>query len=253
MAQSFYPNVTVIGTRALTDIGVVDPEGGLVPSTTQLNDVMQVMNFIATAWISYGMQVWCQKTGTYALSNGVYNPTIGPAGVINQARPEAITQAWLRDTTQTNPIDIPVQIGSREDYNRLTQKTATGTPNMLFYDPQYDVPSSNSGASAKGQIFLWPVPDTATAAQYDLYFIYTRPLQDFSTLSDALDFPQEWYEPIRWAIAESLCPSYNVPVMKWDRIRAKAKETLDLASSFDRETTSVTISPAVDPMRMGNA
>lgn len=250
MAQSFYPTVTQMATRVLTDIGAVDPEGGITPTTAQITDVLQVMNFIVTSWIAYGMQVWCQKTGTYALSNAVGNPTVGPGGTINIARPEGVTQAWLRDTTQTSPIDIPVQVVGREEYNRLSQKSVSGVPNLLFYDPQYDLPGGNSGASAKGQMFLWPVPDTSIAAQYDLYFIYTRPLQDFAAASDALDFPQEWNEPVRWNVAASLCPSYNVPVMKWDRIRANAKDSLALALSFDRETTPMTISPAVDPARI---
>lgn len=245
MAQSFYPNVSTLATRALTDIGAVDPEGGVTPTTAQLTDVMQIMNFVATSWIAFGMQVWCQKTGTYVLANGIGSAiTVGPGGTINIARPETITQTWLRDTTQTYPIDIPLQILGREDYNRLSQKTVPGVPNSIYYDPQYDLPGTNSGASAKGLISLWPVPDTATATQYDLYFIYTRPIQDFSVVGDALDFPQEWYEPMRWNIANSLCPSYNVPVMKWDRIRANAKESLALALSFDREDGSVSISPA---------
>jgi hypothetical protein len=184
---------------------------------------MQIMNFIVTSWIAHGMQVWCQKTGTYALSNAVNNPTVGPGGTINIARPETITQAWLRDTTQTYPIDIPVDIISREDYNMLTQKTTPGTPNTLYYEPQYDVPGSNSGASAKGQIFLWPVPDTPTATQYDLYFIYTRPLQDFVATSDALDFPQEWYEAVRWNLAHSLCPSSTTCLLE-RCVRSKRKQ-----------------------------
>lgn len=244
MAQSFYPSVTQMATRVLTDLGAVDPEGGVTPTTAQTTDVMQVMNFTVTSWIAYGMQVWCQKQATYALSNAVGSPTVGPGGTINIARPETVTQAWLRDTTQTSPIDIPVQIIGRDEYYRLSQKSVSGVPNSLFYDPQYDLPAANSGASAKGQLFLWPVPDTSVSAQYDLYFIYTRPLQDFAATTDALDFPQEWYDAVRWNTASSLCPSYNVPIMKWDRIKANARDSLALALSFDREPTSVTISPA---------
>lgn len=244
MAQAFFPNVATIATRALTDIAAVDPEGGVTPTTAQLTDVMQIMNFIATSWIAHGMQVWCQKSGTYTLSAGVGSPTVGVGGTIAIARPEVITQVWLRDTTQTYPMDIPLNMVGREEYNRLSQKTVPGVPNTVYYDPQYDLPAANSGATAKGVLNMWPVPDAATATQYDLYFIYTRPLQDFTATADALDFPQEWYDAIRWAVADSLCPSYNVPVTKWDRIRSKADKALALALSFDRESDSVTMSPA---------
>jgi hypothetical protein len=247
MAQAFYPNASTIITRALTDLGAVDPEGGITPTTAQLTDGLQVLNFLVTSWIAHGMQVWCQKTGTYTLSNAVGNPTVGPGGTINIARPETVTKAWLRDTTQTSPIDIPVRVISRDEYNDMSQKTVSGVPNALFYDPQYDLPGANSGASAKGQMFLWPVPDTSVSTQYDLYFVYTRPLQDFSATSDSLDFPQEWYDAVRWNLALSLGPSYNVPVMKWKLVKEMADNTLQLALAFDRSDVSITIAPEKDP------
>lgn len=242
MAQVFYPVALDLINRAMTDIGAIDPEGGVTPTTLQRTDALQVFNFLVTSWMALGMQVWCQKTGTYALGAGVAQPTVGPGGVINIARPEEITQAWLRDVNSLN--DIPIRIISREEYNNLSFKPAAGSPNCLFYDPQYDLPGTNSGASAKGLISLWPVPDAATVAQYDLYFIYTRPIQDFNATSDGLDFPQEWYDPLRWNLALSLGPSYEIPAQKWDRIKIMAKETLDLALSFDREGESVYISPS---------
>lgn len=243
MAQSFYPTASTMVNQALTDIGAIDPEGGIGPTTSQTTSALQIFNFLVTSWIGLGMQVWCQKTATYTLSNGVGNFTVGPAGTLAIARPMSITQAWLRDTTVTYPIDIPVRVGGREEYYSLSQKTTPGTPNFLYYDRGYDRDAGNSGATANGTIYLWPVPDTSVATQYDLGFTYTRPIQDFNASSDTLDFPQEWYNALRWNLANELCPGYSVPVMKWDRIRGMARDTLDLAMSTDRQDTSVTIAP----------
>lgn len=190
------------------------------------------------------MQVWCQKQGVLPLTADTNSYTLGPGGDLNIARPLNITQAWLRDTNTTPNMDIPVLVKGREEYNLLSGKTVPGSPNLVFYDPQYDLPGSNSGASAKGKLYVWPVPTAALATQYDLYFTYTRPIQDFSATSDTLDFPQEWYDAIRWNLALSLAPSYEVPVMKWDRIKAMARDTLELALASDRSTVSVTVSPA---------
>lgn len=244
MAQAFYPTAQQVIDRALEDIGAVDPEGGLSPTTTQRTSALQVLNFLVTSWIADGMQVWCQKTGTYTLSNGVNNPTVGPGGTIAIARPLSIQQAWLRDTVTSPNMDIPLTPISREEYNRLSVKTTTGTPNSYFYDPEYDLPGTNSGASAKGRLYLWPTPDTSIATQYDLYFVYTRPIQDFSAVSDTLDFPQEWFNAVRWNLALNLCPSYSVPIETWDRIAALARNTKQDALNWDRESGSVYLSPA---------
>lgn len=243
MAQSFYPTALQVIDRALIDIGAVDPESGITPTTTQRTDALQVLNFLVTSWIGHGMQVWCQKQGTYVLT-AASSYTVGPGDTIDIARPLDISYAWLRDTDATPDIDTPLRVIGREEYIRISQKETTGTPSVLFYDRMYDLPGSNSGASAYGKIHLWPVPDAAAISKYDLYFIYTRPLQDFSATSDTLDFPQEWFNAVRWNLAVELTPAYQVPLGKLREIKTLARDSLALALATDRENVSITISPA---------
>lgn len=244
MAQSFYPTIQQVADAAIKVCAAADPESNITPSTTQREDAMQAANFLVTSWIAHGMQVWCQKQGNHTLTASTNSYTAGPSGDISIARPLSIQQAWLRDTVADPDMDLPLRIISREEYNMLSQKAATGTPNCLFYDPQYDLPGSNSGASAKGKIFIWPTPDSSVVTQYDLYFVYTRPIQDFAATSDTLDFPQEWFNAVKWNLAMMIAPEYEVPLGKWKEIQKIAEDTLRLALSWDRETTSVEISPA---------
>lgn len=244
MAQVFYPTAQNVIDRALEDIGAVDPEGGLTPSTTQRTSALAVFNYLVTSWQAHGLQVWCQKQTSHIFTASTNSYTVGPGGVIAVARPLAIQQAWIRDTVASPSNDTNIRIISREEYNRISLKTTTGTPNCLFYDPEYDRDGANSGVSAKGRVYVWPTPDASVVTQYDLYFVYTRPIGDFNAVSDTLDFPQEWFNAVRWNLALNLCPSYEVPVMKWDRIKGMADDTLKLAVSSDRENTSVFVSPA---------
>lgn len=241
MAQSFYPSAQNVIDRALEDIGAIDPEGGVTPTTTERTSALAALNYLVTSWQAHGLQVWCQKYGQYLLANGVNNVTVGPGGTVNIARPLSIQKAWLEDP---NTVDRPIMIVGRDEYNSLSTKTSTGVPTCIFYDPEYDLPAGNSGASAKGRIYLWPVPDTTIATNYNLLFVYTRPIQDFSVVGDSIDFPQEWYDAIRWNLALSLCPAYGVPAVTWDRVRAMAKEAKDLALSWDTDRASSTISPS---------
>jgi hypothetical protein len=245
MAQVFYPTASQVIDRALEDIAAVDAEGGLTPTTTQRTSALVVLNYIVTSWQAHGMQVWCQKQATHTLTASTSSYTIGSGGDINiTARPLTIQQAWIRDTVADPDTDIPIRIISREEYNRISAKATTGVPNCIFYDPEYNREGTNSGATAKGKIYVWPTPDSSVVTQYDLYVVYTRPISDFNATSDTLDFPQEWFNAVRWNLAHQLCPGYTVPLGRMHEIEKLAETSLKLALSSDTENTSTTISPA---------
>lgn len=238
MAQNFYPTASQVIDAALGALAAIDPEGTATPTTTERTNALTTFNFLVTSWQAYGMQVWCQKTGSYTLS-AANSYTIGASGAtITAARPLTITQAWLRDTS-TYPVDIPLEIIDRDTYNRLSVKTSIGVPVQLFYDPEYDRDASNSGANAKGKIYVWPTPDSTIVTNYDLYFVYTRPLQDFNATSDTLDFPQYWFNAVKWNLAYQMSFDYGIPIEDKNKLEKLAKESLDLALSFDTDQESV--------------
>lgn len=243
MAQYFYPTAENIIDDALEIIRAIDPEASVTPTTTQRTKALRALNRMVTSWYAKGFQVWCTKNQSVTLVAGTTSYTWGPSGAINTARPLSISQAWLHNTSEdTDPL--PLSIIGREEYNRYTNKESESVPLAIYYDPQYDGPASNSGANAKGKLFVYPAPSTSAASTYTMTVVYTRPIQDFNATSDSLDFPQEWYDAIIWNLASQLCPAYGVPVMYWDRIRSEAKDKLDLVSGWDREEGSVFIQPA---------
>jgi hypothetical protein len=243
MAQNYYPTAQGIIDAAFGHIRAVDPEGSLTPTTTMRTTALVVLNQIVLSWQAKGLHVWCLKNGTLTLVAGQTSYTLGPGGDLVIQRPQAILQAWLHNTSaDTDPI--PLQIIGREQYNTYTSKEVESTPNAIFYDRQYDLPASNSGTNAKGNLFVYPAPIAAVASANTLQFVYSRPIQDFSAVSDSLDFPQENYSALTWTLAAHLCPSYGVPVMYWDRIKAQAKEERELVEGWDSENDSMLITPA---------
>lgn len=242
MAQVFYPTATQVITDALRALAVVDPESTVAPSSTESTNGLRALNYLVTSWQALGLQVWCHKQVNYTLSLA-NSYTIGPSGAtITAARPLKIVQAWLRDTS-TDPVDIPIDIISRDEYNLLSVKTSEGPPVKLFYDPEYDRDASNNGANAKGKIYVWPQPDATVVTNYDLYIISQRPIQDFNATSDTLDFPQEWFNAIKWNLAYQLSFEYGTVVEKQDRIRKLAEDTLNLAMSWDTDQASIKFQP----------
>ena len=242
MAQTFYPNAQTVIDAALRAIAVSDPEGGASPSTIERTNALEALNFLVTYWQADGMQVWCQKTGTHTLTVDTTEYTVGPGGAIDIARPTQVTQAWLR-SNDTDPVDTPLNIVDRNTHNFLSTKTSSGTPNQLMYDPRYDMPAGNNGANAKGLITLWPAPTSTDVTTYDLHFVYTRPIQDFNAVTDFLDFPQEWFNAIKWNLAYQISFEYGTPVEILDRIRKIAEEEKARAMAFDTDQVGIFFQP----------
>lgn len=244
MAQNYYPTAQGLIDAALGHIRAVDPEGSLTPTTTMRTNALVTLNQLVLHLQSLGMQVWCLKTGSVVLDATQNMYYLSPVSTTSaQPRPQSILQAWLHNTSgNTDPV--PLQVIDRETYNKFTNKASQGTPIAVYYDRNYDITSGNSGTNAAGYLHVYPQPDATAASTYYIQIVYTRPIQDFSAVSDALDFPQEWYLALTWKLASLLCPSFGVAVMYWDRIDNQAEAFLKTQIGWDSETESIQIVPA---------
>jgi hypothetical protein len=243
LSYNFFPDRDTLIKAALRRVRAYDPEDATTILTSQYTNASETLNFILSHWQAHGLPIWCRKTTTKALttSDGTY--TIGSGGDINVNRPLAITQAYLRDfTDSTNPIDIELDIIGQQEYHAISNKSITGRPTQLYYDAQYDG-ASNSGTTATGTIYLWPLPDSNTASYCTLVVVYQRPLLDFNATADVLDMPQEWYEAVRLNLAWKIAPEYGMPVSEYDRLGKEAEAALNLALSWDTEQTAVYFQP----------
>lgn len=243
LSYNFFPTGDTIITAALRRIRAYDPEDTTTISTTQFANGRETLNFLLSNWQALGLPIWCRKTTSKALtaSDGTY--TIGSGGDINVNRPLAIMQAFLRDSSNaTYPVDTPLEIIGQNEYYLLSSKSSTGRPVQLYYDAGYDG-LTNQGATAVGTIYLWPLPDTVTAANCTLNLIYQRPLLDFNASGDALDMPQEWYEAVRLNLALKMAPEYGYQASDYDRLEKEAENALMLALNWDTEMVSIYFAP----------
>jgi hypothetical protein len=242
---SFFPTAATVINASLRRIRAYDPEDTTTISSTQLANALETMNFLISSWQALGPTLWCrkQKTGQ-ALTAAQASYTVGSGGNITGInRPLLITQAWLTDASQTPSLDIPLTPMGAEEYLALSTKAAVGVPTSFWYDPEYDG-SSNTGATSKGKLYLWPVPDTSLVTNRTLNFYYQRPLEDFDASSDAIDMPQEWFNAFRLKLAVAIAPEYGMQASDYNLLKEEAKEAFDLAMSWSGQMTSVTVSPA---------
>jgi len=212
-------------SAALRKIGVV-PQGETA-SAVQITEGAFALNVMVKAWEGDGMPLWAIKTLTIPYTAGTASYTIGNGATIDSAKPLKVIQAWNKDLLSN--VDIPMIILTRYDYNRLGNKTSSGTPVQIQYTPERDT----------GTVTVFPVPDTAAETNNRLVMMYQCPFEDFDASTDNLDFPQEWYDAVIYGLATRLAPEYGLPVEQRQLLYKEAKEIKDAAFGFGTEEGSL--------------
>lgn len=218
-------------TRAYRILDVIGE--GENPTTTQYTEAAEALNDLVKEWAGDGMPLWAIKQSTaitLTASTAAYN--IGIGQTIAQNAPLKIHQAWLRDTT-TN-YDKPLLIIPRKDYQLLAAKSQTGEPNQLWYNP----PGNLDTGENIGVITLYVAPDSTTVTNKRLYFSGQYPFMDFDAANDVPDFPQNWFNAIKWGLADQLAYQNSLGLAERAMISKKAQFHKDQALALGPEEGS---------------
>ena len=130
------------------------------------------------------------------------------------------------DARRNDSSDVPVEVVSRQEYYDLPNKTATGSVNQVYYDPQLTT----------GTLKIWPTGSTAIDK---VGLTLMMPIEDFDASDNNADFPQEWLKAIKWNLAADLGPEYGLDLRRQTYIDARARMFLEDVSDFDAEGASV--------------
>lgn len=201
---------------------------GESPTSTQYDEAADALNMMVKAFETDGMQLWAIKEYSMPMTDSVASYRIGLTQTINTAKPLRIIQAYFHNGTSN--VDIPMIGLTRTQYNMLGNKTTEGYPVQYYYDPQISY----------GDLFLFPVPDAnASAVGNYVRLVYQRPFEDFDASTDEPDFPQEWFEALKFNLALRLAPEYGLSTEQYSIIKNIAKETKDAALSGGTEEGSL--------------
>lgn len=220
---------TAIATAAVaadTSI-VVDSTSGMAASDyvgVELDDksmhwttVASVTNsttFVLTAAIPTG--------DTVAVDNTVYfYRTKAP-------RPLMIFDPVIRNESNE---DVPVSLISRDEYSTFGDKTTTGTPTQIFFNP------SLTNSTLK----VYPTPSDGI---HRLVYTGQYSIEDVTSANDDFDFPQEWQLAIQLNLAVLLTPSYATNTAEFKKLKLLADEEKMRVMGWDKEQTSMKIQPA---------
>lgn len=126
--------------------------------------------------------------------------------------------------------EIPVEIWSRDEYMEQPSKSSSGTVTGVYYNP----------VLTNGKLYTW---QTANAVTNVLRFDYREPLLSYGAVGDTLQVPEEYYLPLKWAIAADVGPQYGVKTDRQAILESKAFEHLETALDNDAEDGSMFITP----------
>ena len=194
---------------------------GETPTASQYNDAAESLNLMIKAWEADGMPIWALTTMTITPIAGQTSYTL------SSPKPLKAIQAWNRNSA--SKVDIPMRIITRQEYNMLGNKSTTGNPIQLYFEPNRD--SSN--------VYMFPTPDSTAASNVVIYLVVQRPYQDFDASTDTPDFPQEWYEAIKYGLATRLAGEYNIDIETRKMLQQEAQLIKLQAMSFGNEEGSL--------------
>lgn len=196
---------------ALKNAGVLGV--GQTANAEDTNDAFTLLNMMLSQWQRKRWLIWHLVT-TSKVSTGAQSYTVGTGGDYNIARPDRIEAAFFRQENITLAPDYPLEIlEAREDYNRISLKNLTAFPQYIFYDADFPL----------GRIYPWPIPQ---ANLYSVHITTKAELSQFTSLSQSINLPPEYFAAIFYNLSVRLRPMYQL--QPDPTITAMAKDALNV-------------------------
>lgn len=193
---------------------------GETPSTAMYSTASDALNMLVKAWQADGMPVWATKEYTLTLTTDTSSYTISPKLL-------KVIQAYNHNTS-TN-IDIPMRIITRDEYNRLGNKTTSGNPIQLVAIPNL----------TDTTVKVFPRPTSVEAATNTIVLVYQKQFDDFDSSTDNPEFPNEFFDALKFALANRLSYEYGMDIQDRKQLFEQAMVLKTEALGFGTEEGSV--------------
>lgn len=172
---------------------------GQTANAEMTNDGFTIMNAMIGQWAAKRWLVY-HLVNLSIRSTGAISYSVGPGGDFNiPIRPTEIDAAFVsQNLGQFSQIDTPItMLMAREDYNRLAMKQLVAFPYVAFYDNGYPM----------GTVYFWPSPSPNL---YGVTITVKMALQNFATLQQDINLPNEYQEALIYNLAIRLRTRYQM-------------------------------------------
>lgn len=208
------------------------------PNSEMIADALNRLNDIINFEQTQGLKLWLQ----YDLS---ITPVVGQAayviksgGDVNFTRPTRVLDSnYYLDS---NGISRPIFLIAMDDYLKLSNRSAQGPVTQVA------VKKNATDLTA----YFWMVPD-AEVATGSIHLYIQQQIGNIVTVTEAMQFPPEWFLWLRWALAADLasgqpealmsrCSSfaegYRMALDNWDVEDASTRFTANVTQYYPRSS-----------------
>lgn len=149
-----------------------------LPTNDQRTDALAMLNSMISSWYAENLTVPYSTVESFTLTVGKGVYTFGTGGDFNSAVPIRLIDAYIRDSAN---IDYQLDLSMNKwEYNSITDKTQTGRPTRLYYDPQYPL----------GKIYF----DLLAVDAETIYIVSEKHLASFAAIEDEITSLPAFYE-----------------------------------------------------------
>jgi hypothetical protein len=242
MSSTYTVTRDQIITLALRKLGVL--EIGATPDPDTIANASMSLNLLIKMMSTDGLKLWkiseliipiTANQTSYVLGGSTSTlmyDSLNPTVAITD-KPLKVIQGFYRNLQNSPPIDVPVMMISKQEYNILGSKSSTGVANTLFYDPR----------KLNGVLYVYLTPNLYSQTNLQLHLIAQMPLDDLNSALDVPDFPNEWMNCLVWNLADQMSMEYGVPMNARQEITLRAGAYKSQMTDWDVEASSTFFMP----------
>lgn len=226
MATDFQVSQDQIIRAAMRECGALDPTG--IPSPTDYTNIGLALNMLLKYWVKDGIPLWKVSTLTLPMVANQITYSIGTLGPdLVTDRPLRVLEAEI--VTIANSQSIQLWSLSREQYVELSGKFISfGIPTQYWFQPL-----GSEATEQSATISFYPIP--SASATWNVLLKALQPITNAINLTDVLDFPSEYYLPLKWALAYEIANEYPVSDSRYARIEKRAISSKEEIAEWGQE------------------
>ncbi len=211
-------------------------EIGETPEATETSNALKVFqDLIAEQSGTILAPITVTEGITLVVAQASY--TVGENGTpsLNTQRPEQIIGSYVR----SGSYDYPVEVVGEEYYRTLIDKTLSGMPEKIWYNP----------TAPNGTIYAYPVPDAADTLYIQSVKSLSEPTSLTQNLLDTVTIPRKYHNPLCWMLALEMCEEYGKAPSQLMVSRSEEGKRQLMAMNFSRKCNPVYIEAGVTTSR----
>ena len=190
-----------------------------------LKTASRSLNLMLAEWANRGLNQWTVAQKTVAMVEDDSNYNIDST---NATAPIDVLDAFMRETINSENVDLPMTRISRAQYSSLPNKSTTAKPNQYMIDKQLTPTVS-----------VWPVPDKSST--YTMYMNVLTRMDDADIGSNTLEMPYRFYPCLAAGLAYYI--SLKKAPDRTGMLKQLYEEEFLRAMNSDEERASLRIAP----------